>query len=54
MITCAAVRPTPQISSSRSAAAANGAISSSILRSNPAMSALAWSTRPSIVSSRKA
>jgi hypothetical protein len=54
MITWAAVRPTPVIASSRSAAAAKGAISASILRSSSAMSALAWSRRVSIVSSRKA
>jgi hypothetical protein len=52
MIVCAAVRPTPVISSSRSTAGPNGAISASILRSSSAMSALAWSMRPSIVASR--
>jgi hypothetical protein len=54
MMTWAATRPTPVISSSRSAASAKGAISASILASRVAMSALAWSMRPSIVASRKA
>src|SRR4029450_7101618 len=54
MITWAAVRPTPQISSSRSTARAKGATSWSILASSSAMSALAWSMRPSILASRKA
>jgi hypothetical protein len=52
MITWAAVWPTPVISSSRSTARAKGAISASILASRSAMSALAWSMRPSIVCSR--
>jgi len=42
------------ISSSRSTAAPNGAISASSLPSSSAMSALAWSTRDSMVASRKA
>jgi hypothetical protein len=52
MIVCAAVRPTPQTASSRSTAAAKGAISAWILRSSSAMSALVWSMRDSIVASR--
>jgi hypothetical protein len=54
MITPAAVRPTPVTASSRSAAAAKGATSWSILASSSAMSALAWSTRDSILASRNA
>ena len=53
IITCAAVRPTPQISSNRSAATWKGAISASMWTSSAAMSALAWSMRPSMVASRK-
>ena len=52
MIAQAAVRPTPVISSSRSAAAVKGAISSSSLRSSSAMSASSASTRASIRASR--
>jgi hypothetical protein len=54
MIVCAATRPTPVIASSRSTAAANGAISAWMWRSSSAMSALAWSMRASIVASRRA
>src|SRR5215216_4005769 len=51
-ISCAAVRPTPVISSSRSTAWPKGTISSSSLRSSSAMSASSASTRASILASR--
>jgi hypothetical protein len=52
MIAQAAVRPTPVISSSRSAAAVKGTISSWSLWSSSAMSASSPSTRASIRASR--
>jgi hypothetical protein len=54
MATCAAVRPTPVISSSCSTAWAKGVISSSILASTRPMSAVIASTRASIVDNRNA
>jgi hypothetical protein len=54
MSSCAAVWPTPGISSSRSTAATNGAISSSSLASSSARSPSNASTRASILPSRKA
>src|SRR5215218_5813146 len=51
---CAASWPTPGISSSRSTAATNGAISSASLASSSARSASSASTRASILASKKA
>ena len=52
MITCAAVTPTPGISSSRTTVRTKGLISSSIWLSIAAMSALVSSMRASMVRSR--
>ena len=54
MMTAAAMRPMPGISSSRATASAKGAIISSIRASSSAMSASRLSTRATILASRNA